>query len=144
MLTLQLQLQYWLCRQGSQRTQAIRQLTWDVDRATVNWPRAIGIFLMSIEYSSKHLIMITWALIFSSTFGWPCLIVTPFKFQVQRDYDREEKEDFESDREDSATLSEDITSSPCAQHNGSYKTHSEEDASLCADNTKWQLQHHRN
>lgn len=56
--------------------------------------------------------------------------------KVQRDYDREEKEDFESDREDSATLSEDITSSPCAQHNGSYKTHSEEDASLCADNTK--------
>ncbi|XP_063745012.1 splicing regulatory glutamine/lysine-rich protein 1 isoform X3 [Eleginops maclovinus] len=41
----------------------------------------------------------------------------------QRDYDREEKEEYESDRED--TLSEDIMSSPCAQHNGSYKTHNE-------------------
>ncbi|XP_029920647.1 splicing regulatory glutamine/lysine-rich protein 1 isoform X2 [Myripristis murdjan] len=54
--------------------------------------------------------------------------------KVERDYDREEKEDYESDREDSATPSEDMTSSPCAQHNGSYKTHTEED--MGADGTK--------
>ncbi|XP_042079191.1 splicing regulatory glutamine/lysine-rich protein 1 isoform X5 [Haplochromis burtoni] len=39
---------------------------------------------------------------------------------------REGKE--ESDREGSATPSEDMTSSPCAQHNGSYKTNHEEEA----------------
>ncbi|XP_076613668.1 splicing regulatory glutamine/lysine-rich protein 1 isoform X1 [Chaetodon auriga] len=48
--------------------------------------------------------------------------------KVERDYDREGKDDFDSDREDSVTLSEDVMSSPCAQHNGSYKSHSEEDA----------------
>ncbi|KAI3362121.1 hypothetical protein L3Q82_012446 [Scortum barcoo] len=53
--------------------------------------------------------------------------------KVERDYEREEKEDLESDREDSVTPSEDMTSSPCAHHNGSYKTHSEEDASMVAD-----------
>ncbi|XP_012774245.1 splicing regulatory glutamine/lysine-rich protein 1 isoform X6 [Maylandia zebra] len=41
-------------------------------------------------------------------------------------YVREGKE--ESDREGSATPSEDMTSSPCAQHNGSYKTNHEEEA----------------
>lgn len=55
-------------------------------------------------------------------------------FQV--DYDREEREEYESDREDSATPSEDMASSPRAQHNGSYKTHGEEDAFVGADNTK--------
>ncbi|KAE8285315.1 Splicing regulatory glutamine/lysine-rich protein 1 [Larimichthys crocea] len=56
--------------------------------------------------------------------------------KVERDYDRE-RDEFESDREDSVTLSEDMTSSsPCTQHNGSYKTHSEEDASMGADGTK--------
>ncbi|KAM9338244.1 splicing regulatory glutamine/lysine-rich protein 1 [Symphorus nematophorus] len=56
--------------------------------------------------------------------------------KVERDYDREEKDDYESDREDSVPLSEDMTSSPCAQHNGSYKSHHEEDASVGADGTK--------
>ncbi|XP_036972702.1 splicing regulatory glutamine/lysine-rich protein 1 isoform X2 [Acanthopagrus latus] len=56
--------------------------------------------------------------------------------KVERDYDREEKDDFESDREDSATHSDDMTSSPCAQHNGSYKTHNEEDTPMGADGTK--------
>ncbi|TKS84854.1 Splicing regulatory glutamine/lysine-rich protein 1 [Collichthys lucidus] len=55
--------------------------------------------------------------------------------KVERDYDRE-RDEFESDRENSVALSEDMTSSPCTQHNGSYKTHSEEDASMCADGTK--------
>ncbi|XP_027137882.1 splicing regulatory glutamine/lysine-rich protein 1 isoform X1 [Larimichthys crocea] len=55
--------------------------------------------------------------------------------KVERDYDRQ-RDEFESDREDSVTLSEDMTSSPCTQHNGSYKTHSEEDASMGADGTK--------
>lgn len=54
--------------------------------------------------------------------------------KAQMNYDREEKE--ESDREDSATPSEDMTSSPCAQHNGSYKTNHEEEASVGADGTK--------
>ncbi|XP_063334169.1 splicing regulatory glutamine/lysine-rich protein 1 isoform X4 [Pelmatolapia mariae] len=45
-------------------------------------------------------------------------------------YVREGKE--ESDREGSATPSEDMTSSPCAQHNGSYKTNHEEEASVGA------------
>ncbi|XP_029300293.1 splicing regulatory glutamine/lysine-rich protein 1 isoform X2 [Cottoperca gobio] len=56
--------------------------------------------------------------------------------KVERDYDREEKEDYESDREDSVPLSEDMMSSPCTQHNGSYKTHNEEFASMGADGTK--------
>ncbi|XP_028457515.1 splicing regulatory glutamine/lysine-rich protein 1 isoform X1 [Perca flavescens] len=55
--------------------------------------------------------------------------------KVQRDYDREEKEDYVSDREDSVTLSEDMMSSPSTQHNGSYKTHNEY-ASMGADRTK--------
>ncbi|XP_078127090.1 splicing regulatory glutamine/lysine-rich protein 1 isoform X1 [Sander vitreus] len=55
--------------------------------------------------------------------------------KVQRDYDREEKDDYVSDREDSVTLSEDRMSSPCTQHNGSYKTHNEY-ASMGADRTK--------
>lgn len=55
---------------------------------------------------------------------------------MERDYDREEKEDYESDREDSVPLSEDMTSSPCVQHNGSYKTHNEQDASMGADSTQ--------
>ncbi|XP_030598154.1 splicing regulatory glutamine/lysine-rich protein 1 isoform X1 [Archocentrus centrarchus] len=54
--------------------------------------------------------------------------------KAQMSYDREEKE--ESDREDSATPSEDMTSSPCAQHNGSYKTNHEEEVSVGADGTK--------
>ncbi|KAL7376093.1 hypothetical protein ABVT39_000907 [Epinephelus coioides] len=56
--------------------------------------------------------------------------------KVERDYDREEKEDYESEREDSVTLSEDMMSSPSTQHNGSYKTHNEEYASMGADSTK--------
>nr|XP_046230972.1 splicing regulatory glutamine/lysine-rich protein 1 isoform X2 [Scatophagus argus]XP_046230973.1 splicing regulatory glutamine/lysine-rich protein 1 isoform X2 [Scatophagus argus]XP_046230974.1 splicing regulatory glutamine/lysine-rich protein 1 isoform X2 [Scatophagus argus] len=48
----------------------------------------------------------------------------------ERDFDREEKDDYESDREDSVTLSEDMMSSPRGQHNGSYKTHNEEDVSV--------------
>ncbi|XP_035524304.1 splicing regulatory glutamine/lysine-rich protein 1 isoform X2 [Morone saxatilis] len=56
--------------------------------------------------------------------------------KAERDYDREEKDDFESDREDSVTLSEDMTSSPCVQHNGSYKSHNEEDVYMGADGTK--------
>ncbi|XP_047425797.1 splicing regulatory glutamine/lysine-rich protein 1 isoform X2 [Mugil cephalus] len=54
--------------------------------------------------------------------------------KVQVDYDREEKEEYESDREDSATPSEDMATSPCARHNGSYKAHSEEDVGT--DSTK--------
>lgn len=52
----------------------------------------------------------------------------PVKAEVS--YVREGKE--ESDREGSATPSEDMTSSPCAQHNGSYKTNHEEEASVGA------------
>lgn len=63
------------------------------------------------------------------------------RFQVERDCGREEKDDFDSDREDSVTLSEHVMSSPCAQHNGSYKTHNAEDASVGADGTKWLSQH---
>lgn len=58
----------------------------------------------------------------------------PMKVEV--DYNREEKEEFESDREDSATPSEDMTSSPCVQHNGSYKTHHEQDVSMDSHSTK--------
>ncbi|KAM9735174.1 splicing regulatory glutamine/lysine-rich protein 1 isoform 1-T1 [Menidia menidia] len=39
-----------------------------------------------------------------------------------------EKEEYESYREDSASPSEDVMSSPCAQHNGSYKAHSQLDS----------------
>ncbi|KAM4720379.1 splicing regulatory glutamine/lysine-rich protein 1 isoform 2-T2 [Anableps anableps] len=52
------------------------------------------------------------------------------KSKTTKDYKREEKAAYESDREGSATPSEDMTSPPCAQHNGSYKTHSEEDVFL--------------
>ncbi|XP_056146838.1 splicing regulatory glutamine/lysine-rich protein 1 isoform X2 [Lampris incognitus] len=58
------------------------------------------------------------------------------KARVERDCDREEKEDSESDREDSATPSEDMTSPFCAQHNGSYKTCTDESVSMDADSTK--------
>ncbi|XP_072227683.1 splicing regulatory glutamine/lysine-rich protein 1 isoform X2 [Leuresthes tenuis] len=54
--------------------------------------------------------------------------------KLEADYRR--KEEYESYREDSATPSEDMTSSPFAHHNGSYKTHSEEDAPLGAHGTK--------
>lgn len=77
-------------------------------------------------------------------FQRPLCLFASSNFQVERDYDREEKDDYESDREDSVTLSEDMTSSPCAQHNGSYKTHNEEDASMGADSIKWLLHHHGN
>ncbi|MEQ2174216.1 hypothetical protein GOODEAATRI_005588 [Goodea atripinnis] len=53
---------------------------------------------------------------------------------VQQEYKTKEK--YESDREGSATPSEDMTSSPCAQHNGSYKTHSEEELFLGGNATK--------
>ncbi|XP_034094773.1 splicing regulatory glutamine/lysine-rich protein 1 isoform X3 [Gymnodraco acuticeps] len=61
--------------------------------------------------------------------------------KVERDYDREEKDEYESDRED--TLSEDMMSSPCAQQNGSYKTHNEY-ASMGADNNKGLFHRHGN
>ncbi|KAM4528320.1 splicing regulatory glutamine/lysine-rich protein 1 isoform 3-T3 [Odontesthes bonariensis] len=54
----------------------------------------------------------------------------------EADYHRKEKEAYGSYREDSATPSEDMMSSPFAQHNGSYKTHGEEDAPLGAHATK--------
>lgn len=56
--------------------------------------------------------------------------------KVERDYDREEKDNFESDREDSVTRSEDMAASPCAQHNGSYKTRHDEGAAAGADGAK--------
>lgn len=49
--------------------------------------------------------------------------------KTTKDYKMEGKK-YESDRERSGSPSEDMTSSPCAQHNGSYKTHSEEDVIL--------------
>ncbi|KAM6902719.1 splicing regulatory glutamine/lysine-rich protein 1 [Xenentodon cancila] len=49
---------------------------------------------------------------------------------------KSETNEYESDREDSATPSEDMASSPCAQHNGSYKTHSEDDVYVGVDGTK--------
>ncbi|XP_015243028.1 PREDICTED: splicing regulatory glutamine/lysine-rich protein 1 isoform X1 [Cyprinodon variegatus] len=52
---------------------------------------------------------------------------------TKQDYKRVEKEDYRSDRDGS---SEEMTSSPCAQHNGSYKTHSEEDVFLGRHATK--------
>lgn len=51
-----------------------------------------------------------------------CVFVIVFKL----DHNREVKDGYRSDREGSATRSEDMTSSPCAQHNGSYKTRSRE------------------
>ncbi|XP_020509486.2 splicing regulatory glutamine/lysine-rich protein 1 isoform X1 [Labrus bergylta] len=48
--------------------------------------------------------------------------------KLDRGYDREEKDDFESDGEDSVGLGEDTSSSPCHKHNGSYKTRHEEHA----------------
>ncbi|KAG7238635.1 hypothetical protein INR49_030709 [Caranx melampygus] len=57
--------------------------------------------------------------------------------KVERDYDREEKDDYESEREDSATPSEDMTLSPCVQHNGSYTSYrEEEDTAVGADGNK--------
>nr|XP_020472536.1 splicing regulatory glutamine/lysine-rich protein 1 isoform X2 [Monopterus albus]XP_020472537.1 splicing regulatory glutamine/lysine-rich protein 1 isoform X2 [Monopterus albus]XP_020472538.1 splicing regulatory glutamine/lysine-rich protein 1 isoform X2 [Monopterus albus]XP_020472539.1 splicing regulatory glutamine/lysine-rich protein 1 isoform X2 [Monopterus albus]XP_020472540.1 splicing regulatory glutamine/lysine-rich protein 1 isoform X2 [Monopterus albus] len=56
--------------------------------------------------------------------------------KMERACDREDKADYESDREDSATPSEDMESSPFVQHNGSYKTNSEEDTSVGAEGTK--------
>lgn len=56
--------------------------------------------------------------------------------KVERDYNREEKDDYESDREDSATPSEDMTPSPFTQHNGSYKHHHDEDAYVGSNSTK--------
>ncbi|XP_037548648.1 splicing regulatory glutamine/lysine-rich protein 1 [Nematolebias whitei] len=52
------------------------------------------------------------------------------------DHNRDVKDGCRSDREGSATPSEDMTSSPCTQHNGSYKTHSEEVAAVGADRRK--------
>ncbi|XP_062290912.1 splicing regulatory glutamine/lysine-rich protein 1 isoform X2 [Scomber scombrus] len=56
--------------------------------------------------------------------------------KVERDYNREEKDDYESDREASATPSEDMTPSSFTQHNGSYKHHHDEDAYVGANSTK--------
>ncbi|KAK2818701.1 hypothetical protein Q5P01_024262 [Channa striata] len=53
--------------------------------------------------------------------------------KMERDY---EKLDYESDRGDSATPSEDMTLSPCVQHNGNYRTHIEEDTPMGANSTK--------
>ncbi|XP_014841223.1 PREDICTED: splicing regulatory glutamine/lysine-rich protein 1-like isoform X1 [Poecilia mexicana] len=55
---------------------------------------------------------------------------------TKQDYKREEKVAYGSDREGSATPSENMTSSPRAQHNGSYKTHREEAAFLGRNATK--------
>ncbi|XP_016518232.1 splicing regulatory glutamine/lysine-rich protein 1 isoform X1 [Poecilia formosa] len=55
---------------------------------------------------------------------------------TKQDYKREEKAAYGSDREGSATPSENMTSSPRAQHNGSYKTHREEAAFLGRNATK--------
>lgn len=49
--------------------------------------------------------------------------------KVERNYEREEKEEYESDREDSSTPSEDL-SPPCTLHNGSYRNHHESNASM--------------
>ncbi|XP_068190400.1 splicing regulatory glutamine/lysine-rich protein 1 isoform X2 [Antennarius striatus] len=54
--------------------------------------------------------------------------------KVERSYDRGQKDNYESDGANSVPRSEDMMSSPCAQHNGSYRAHSEEDAS--ADGAK--------
>ncbi|XP_007575878.1 splicing regulatory glutamine/lysine-rich protein 1 isoform X2 [Poecilia formosa] len=58
------------------------------------------------------------------------------KSKTTKDYKREEKAAYGSDREGSATPSENMTSSPRAQHNGSYKTHREEAAFLGRNATK--------
>ncbi|XP_069370509.1 splicing regulatory glutamine/lysine-rich protein 1 isoform X2 [Paralichthys olivaceus] len=50
--------------------------------------------------------------------------------KVESNYKREEKEEYDSEREDSP--SEDVTLSPYVLHNGSYKTHNDEDV----DSTK--------
>lgn len=59
-----------------------------------------------------------------------------WSFQVQRDYVREEKDEYESEREDSATPSEDMTLSPCVQHNGSYTSHRGEEEEEDVDGNK--------
>ncbi|XP_068608913.1 splicing regulatory glutamine/lysine-rich protein 1 isoform X2 [Brachionichthys hirsutus] len=48
--------------------------------------------------------------------------------KVEKSYNRGEKHNYESDGEDSVPPSEDMTSSACAQHNGSHGAHSEEGA----------------
>ncbi|XP_054908658.1 splicing regulatory glutamine/lysine-rich protein 1 isoform X1 [Poeciliopsis prolifica] len=58
------------------------------------------------------------------------------KSKTTKDYKREEKAAYGSDREDSATPCDNMTSSPRAQHNGSYKTHREEAAFLGRNATK--------
>nr|XP_054600530.1 splicing regulatory glutamine/lysine-rich protein 1 isoform X2 [Nothobranchius furzeri] len=47
-----------------------------------------------------------------------------------------EKVEYESNREGSVTPSEDMMSSTCTQHNGSYKSHREEDGHLQANRNK--------
>ncbi|PWA26485.1 hypothetical protein CCH79_00001148 [Gambusia affinis] len=58
------------------------------------------------------------------------------KSKTTKDYKREEKAAYGSDREGSATPSENMTSSLRAQHNGTYKTHREEAAFLGRNATK--------
>lgn len=58
-------------------------------------------------------------------------------FQAERE--RGKKNEYDSDREGSVTPSEEMTSSPCARHNGSYKSHGDEEALMDADGTKWLL-----
>lgn len=41
----------------------------------------------------------------------------------QAERERSRRNDYESDREGSASPGEDASSSPCARHNGSYKSH---------------------
>lgn len=55
-------------------------------------------------------------------------------FQAERD--RGKKNEHNSDREGSVTPSEEMTSSPCARHNGSYKSHGAEEALMDAVGTK--------
>ncbi|KAM9841499.1 splicing regulatory glutamine/lysine-rich protein 1 isoform 2-T2 [Aulostomus maculatus] len=56
--------------------------------------------------------------------------------KVERDFNRQAKEEYDSDPEGSATPSEEMTSSPFTQHNGSYKTHHERNSSMGANSTK--------
>ncbi|XP_008421700.1 splicing regulatory glutamine/lysine-rich protein 1 isoform X2 [Poecilia reticulata] len=58
------------------------------------------------------------------------------KSKTTKDYKREEKAAYGSQREGSATPRENMTSSLRAQHNGSYKTHREEAAFLGRNATK--------
>ncbi|XP_012720894.2 splicing regulatory glutamine/lysine-rich protein 1 isoform X2 [Fundulus heteroclitus] len=58
------------------------------------------------------------------------------KSKTTKDYKRGKKEAYNSDRDGSVSPSEHVTSSPCAQHNGSYKTHSDKDAFLGRNATK--------